>query len=212
MRGSQDDSNDLPEPCRVSRYRALLESPPDHSPPDELESSLTLAAATDHLDPEALAGQAATEVLQATGELLPAGLAAVELPIEGLPTILVPGETAGDLGVNGDRSELNSASGDGNNLRVPSVVNDDCSEGSQCSLDDTQLGQFSLFRDLPARGRASDRSSSERDSDSDFPGEDDYDEGIVKGSHADKMRKWSRQASDKYEEMLLECIVNTGKK
>lgn len=172
MRAPRDGSNDISKSCGLSQYRASL----DCSFSDGPGNKLTPATAANPLHAEV------------TG-----------VSPEGLPDILVEGGTSGDPGANGERSEANSTYGDGNNLRVPSVVNDDCSEGSQCSWGETRL---SRPYSPPLRRRRSDSSNSEQGGDDG----NNEDAGGGLGLLFEKLFK-----GDRFKEMLRECVVNTGK-
>lgn len=94
---------------------------------------------------------------------------------------------------------------------------DSCSDASFCDYRRTNRPPRSATQDRASKGMRNDSSDEDGDYDRNDDGvgwDSDLDSQCSdpgKLSHAKKMRRWASLAKGRFEKMLLDCIVNTGK-
>lgn len=110
---------------------------------------------------------------------------------------------------------------DKDHLQPPDGTHEDFSDTSSCNYS-TGCGLRTMFSKRRVRSGKRMENSSDSDNDDDGGFNDDSDaaydsdlDSIFSNSdikaHAKKMRKWNAMAKGRFENMLLDCIVNTGR-
>lgn len=145
----------------------------------------------------------------------------IPLP-EGLPEegdLLVPNDQPDALTLSIEVEH--SPEKDSNHLQPPDGTREEFSDASSCNYS-TGCATRTMFSKRRAQSGKRMENSSDSDNDDDGDFNDDLDaaydsdlDSIFSNSetksHARKMRKWQFMAKGRFEKMLLDCIVNTGR-
>lgn len=136
-----------------------------------------------------------------------------------IPTIRAQDDLAPPRSFN-DISKNSTSQNNEHQLEIENLADDAYSEAEQSFVENqSRRGRPSWFRRRP--GYDSDSEKSEKAGGKADPDDEAYDSDLVSEpdgggtkqvarEHAKKMRKWSALATNRFENMLLECIVNTG--
>ncbi|KAK5655530.1 hypothetical protein OQA88_5461 [Cercophora sp. LCS_1] len=136
-----------------------------------------------------------------------------------IPTIRAQDNLAPPRSFN-DISKNSTSQNNEHQLEIANLADDAYSEAEQSFVENqSRRGRPSWFRRRP--GYDSDSEKSEKVGAKADPDDEAYDSDLVSEAdaagtrqvareHAKKMRKWSALATNRFENMLLECIVNTG--
>lgn len=143
--------------------------------------------------------------------------AGISLPEDGGP--LVPNDQSDAITANPKVEHTSEEAS--NRLQLPDGTHEEFSDASSCNYS-TGCGTRTMFSKSRVRSGKRMENSSDSDNDNDGDFNDDLDaaydsdlDSIFSNSdtksHARKMRTWSTMAKGRFEKMLLDCIVNTGR-